>query len=185
MATCKNCKAELTEGYDFCLACGMPVPTDIAVPNLGERPEPEVLPPPPPAEQPPFMPPPPPAGRESPPPYAGGGLRAEDERTWSMAAHLSAFVQLVGIPSVVGPLVVWLIKKDSSPMVDAHGKEAVNFNISIMLYGVISFLLLFVLIGFLLLPVIGVAWFVLVLVATAKATNNEFYRYPLTIRFIK
>ena len=63
MATCKNCKAELTEGYDFCLACGMPVPTGVAVPNLGLDPKPEVLPPPPSeatasGELPPYFPPP-------------------------------------------------------------------------------------------------------------------------------
>ena len=187
MVTCKNCKAELTAGYDFCLACGMPVPTDVAVPKLDDGPEPQTLPPlpPPAAEPPPFLPPPPPAGQEVQPAYVTGSLRPDEERTWSMAAHVSALLTLVGIPSMIGPLVVWLMKKDSSPMVDAHGKEAVNFNISFMLYGIASIILIVVLIGILLIPIVLITWFVLVIIATTRASRNEFYRYPLTIRFIK
>ncbi len=194
MATCKNCKSELTEGYDFCLACGMPVPTDVAVPDpdasptRDDEPPPPPLPPPPaeaPSSEPPPYMPPPPAPTEPPAMYGSGTLQPQEERTWSIAAHASALVTLVGIPSVIGPLVVWLIKKDASPIVDAHGKEAVNFNLSFLLYGVVSFLLLFVLIGFVLLPIVGIAWFVLVIVATLKASNGEPYRYPATIRFIK
>jgi uncharacterized Tic20 family protein len=200
-ATCKNCKAELTAGYDFCLACGMPAPTDVAVPDPDAEASP-VLPPPPPnvspppadpppylpppsADPPPYLPPPPPAGYEPQPVPAAGSLRADEERNWSVAAHLSALLTLVGIPSAIGPLVVWLMKKDSSPTVDAHGKEAVNFNLSFMLYGVVSFVLIFVLIGFLLLPIVLIAWFALVIVGTLNASRSEFYRYPLTIRFIK
>ena len=78
-----------------------------------------------------------------------------------------------------------MIKKDSSPIVDAHGKEAVNFNLSFLIYGIVSFVLLFVLIGLLLLPVVGIAWFVLAIIGTMKASAGEFYRYPATIRFIK
>ncbi|MDF1595524.1 MAG: DUF4870 domain-containing protein [Acidimicrobiia bacterium] len=191
MATCTNCKAELTEGYDFCLACGMPVPTDVAVPDLDDGAQPEVLPPLPPQgatatpEPPPFIPPPPPAGQDAPAVFAAGAMPTSEERTWTIAAHISAFVSLVGIPPVIGPLVVWLMKKDSSPTIDAHGKEAVNFNLSFLLYGIVAFLLLFVRIGFILLPVVAIAWFVLVIVGTMKASNGEFYRYPVTIRFIK
>lgn len=190
MATCNNCKADLTEGYDFCLACGMPVPTDVAVPDLGDEPEPEQQPPlarpdetviPPP----PVTPPLPPQGQPPAPAYQGSGPSSTDERNWTIAAHASAFVSLVGVPPVIGPLVVWLIKKDSSPTIDAHGKEAVNFNLSFLLYGVAAFLLLFVLIGFLLLPAVAIAWFVLAIIGSIKASNGELYRYPLTIRFIK
>ena len=192
MATCKNCKAELTAGYDFCLACGMPVPTDIAVPDLGAKDEGKIMPPPPPNPDPlaappppPIMPPPPPANQEAPPVHVGSGMSPNEERTWSMAAHGAAFLSVVGVPPVIGPLVVWLIKKDSSPTVDAHGKEAVNFNLSFLIYGIVSFVLLFVLIGLLLLPVVGIAWFVLAIIGTMKASAGEFYRYPATIRFIK
>jgi hypothetical protein len=191
MATCTNCKAELTEGYDFCLACGMPVPTDAAVPNLDDDAQPEVRPPLPPQgattapEPPPFIPPPPPAGQDAPAVFAVGGMPASEERTWTIAAHISAFVGLVGIPPLIGPLVIWLMKKDLSPVVDAHGKEAVNFNLSFLLYGIVSALLIFVLIGFLLVPIVLIGWFVLVIVATMKVSNGEPYRYPLTIRFIK
>jgi uncharacterized Tic20 family protein len=167
----------------------MPVPTDVAVPDLDDEVSP-VLPPPPPnaspplADPPPYLPPPPPAGYQ-PQPVPAGTMRPDEERNWSVAAHVSALLTLAGIPSVIGPLVVWLMKKDSSPSVDAHGKEAVNFNLSFILYGIVSFFLIFVLVGFLILPIVLITWFVLVIVGTLNASRGEFYRYPLTIRFIK
>lgn len=112
-------------------------------------------------------------------------MSPQDERTWSIAAHASALASLVGIPPVIAPLIVWLIKKDASPIVDAHGKEAVNFNISFLIYTIVSGLLVLVLIGLVLLPIVAITWFVLVIVATLKVSNGEPYRYPATIRFIK
>ncbi|MDH5372378.1 MAG: hypothetical protein OEX97_05500, partial [Acidimicrobiia bacterium] len=90
MTTCKNCQAELTAGYDFCLACGMPVPTDVAVPDMDGAQTPEIVPPPPPAGDPsilpppPYLPPPPPVGQDAPPVYSGAPP-VGDERTWSIA----------------------------------------------------------------------------------------------------
>jgi hypothetical protein len=106
-----------------------------------------------------------------------------DSRNWGMISHLSAFVMFVGIPSIVGPLVTWAIKKDD-PYVDYHGKEAMNFNISFFIYAAVSAVLILVAIGLLLLPIVGLTWFVLVIVGAVKASNGEHYRYPLTIRFI-
>ncbi|MDH5372172.1 MAG: DUF4870 domain-containing protein, partial [Acidimicrobiia bacterium] len=60
-----------------------------------------------------------------------------------------------------------------------------NFNLSFLIWGVVSFLLMFVLIGFLLLPIVAIAWLVLAIIGTLKVSNGEFYRYPLTVRFIK
>jgi len=108
----------------------------------------------------------------------------QDAKNWAVIAHLSALVNLVGIPSVIGPLVVWLIKKDEDPFIDYHGKEALNFNISFMIYGIVSALLILVGIGLLLLPIVLIAWLVLVILAAVRTSNGEYYRYPVTIRLV-
>lgn len=102
---------------------------------------------------------------------------------WAVVAHLSALVAFLGIPSPVGPAVVWMIKSDD-PVVVSAAKEAVNFNISFFIYGIVAFLTLFVLIGLLLLPAVVIAWLALVIIAGVRTANGEEYRYPLTIRFI-
>ncbi len=102
---------------------------------------------------------------------------------WGMLSHISSFVMFLGIPAVVGPLVVWLLKRDD-PYVDYHGKEALNFNISFMIYGLVAAFLVVVLIGLLALPIVFVTWFVLAIEASLKAANGEHYRYPFTLRFI-
>ena len=115
---------------------------------------------------------------------------ASDTTTWAMAAHLTALAALfVGFP-FVGPLVVYLTKKEN-PFVRRHAAEALNFNLSIMLYtivlAVVTFVLLFVLVGVLLIPLfvaLFVGWIVFVIVASVAASRGEEYRYPLTIRFV-
>lgn len=106
-----------------------------------------------------------------------------DARNWATLSHLSAFVAFLGIPSLIGPLVVWLLRRED-PYVDFHGKEALNFNISFLLYTIVSAVLIIVLVGLLLLPLVLVSWFVLVIVGAVKAGAGEYYRYPATIRFI-
>ena len=106
-----------------------------------------------------------------------------DTNNKSMLSHLSALVMLAGVPSVVGPLVAWLVWKDD-PVVEAQAKEALNFNISFFLYSAVAAVSLLLLVGFLLLPAVLIAWFVLVIVASVKAANGEQYRYPFTIRFV-
>lgn len=107
-----------------------------------------------------------------------------ESRNWGMIAHLSAFVMLLGIPAPLGPLVVWLIKKDQDPFVAANGREALNFNISFFIYGLVSALLILVVIGIFLSILVGIAWFVLVILGAVKASSGETYRYPLTIPFV-
>ncbi len=104
-----------------------------------------------------------------------------------MFTHLAAFAGVVVpyVGNVVGPLVMWLIKKDQMPFVDDQGKEAVNFQISMVIYGVAALALCLVLIGFFLLPVVAIIDIVFVIIATIKASEGEAYRYPLTIRLIK
>ena len=109
---------------------------------------------------------------------------SDNARMWAVAAHLSAFTMFIGIPPVIGPLIVWLVKRNDDPYIDFHGKEAVNFNISFLIYMLVSGLLILVVVGIVLLPIAGLVWLVLVIVAAVKTSDGEHYRYPLTIRFI-
>jgi uncharacterized Tic20 family protein len=110
-----------------------------------------------------------------------------EARNWGMLCHLTALAGFIGIPfgHILGPLVVWLLKKNDYPSVDEQGKESLNFQISLSIYGIISALLIFVMVGIFLLIVLILADLILVIVASVKTSNGESYRYPLTIRFIK
>ncbi len=122
------------------------------------------------------------------PPFTPAPLQMSDSdaRMWAMLAHLSALPgSLFVIGSIVAPLVIWQIQKDKSAYVDYHGKEAVNFQITMALAFAVSFVLMFILIGFVLLWVVGAVWLIFTIIAAVKANNGEHYRYPLTIRFIK
>ncbi|MBX7212052.1 MAG: DUF4870 domain-containing protein [Verrucomicrobiaceae bacterium] len=122
----------------------------------------------------------PPAGTDPAP-------KNKDENTLGIVCHLLSLagcvVPVVG--QILGPLVLWLIKKPDSPYLDAVGKEVVNFNISFTIYGAIGFILCLVFIGVLLLPLLGIAWLVLTIIGAIKASEGKIYRYPLTIRLIK
>lgn len=107
-----------------------------------------------------------------------------DSRNWAMMSHLSAFVMLLGVPSVIGPLVAWLVKKDQDAFVADQAKEALNFNLSFLIYGLVAAVSLIVLVGFILLPALFIAWVVLVIQAAIKASNGEYYRYPFTLRLV-
>jgi hypothetical protein len=108
-----------------------------------------------------------------------------EERQWAMFAHLSALAGLV-IPfgSIIGPLVIWLIKKDTMPFVNDQGKEALNFNITVAIAAIVCWILFFVLIGMLLLPVLVILWLVFVIIATIKANEGTTYRYPFALRLV-
>jgi uncharacterized Tic20 family protein len=110
---------------------------------------------------------------------------AQEEKTWGMLAHLSSLSGFI-IPfgSLLGPLVIWLIKKDTMPFVADQGKEALNFNITVLIAAIISGLLTLILIGFLLLAVVGIGWLVLTIMATIAANKGEAYRYPFTWRLV-
>ena len=106
------------------------------------------------------------------------------------------YLGLIPFGNIIAPLIVWLLKRNDSLGVDAHGKESLNFHISWTLYWlgglVIVTCLCFVLVGFLLIPIlIAVGFFgwitmlILTLIASVKASNGELYRYPLTIHFLK
>jgi len=107
-----------------------------------------------------------------------------DQRNWATLTHLSAFSTFLGVPPVVGPLVMWLLRRDD-PYLEYHAKEALNFNISFMIYGVIAAISIIALVGILALPAVLIAWFVLVIKAAIETSNGYDYEYPFTMRFVK
>jgi len=125
----------------------------------------------------------PPTEPTNPPPAAAP---LEWERTYSMFVHLTLLLTHVLPVPVVGALIMWLIKRDLSPFVDDHGKEAVNFQISLLLYA---------LVGFALLPICGIGigvWigcYILGLVGlilgAIAANKGQYHRYPMCLRFVK
>lgn len=132
-------------------------------------------------------PPPPPASApEAPPveppvePSMPGG-HSPEARQWAMFAHLAAIAGII-VPfgNIIGPLIIWQVKKDEFPFVDDQGKEALNFNITVAIAFVAALVLTLILIGVLLLPVIGVAWLVFTVIAAIKANEGVSYRYPVT-----
>ena len=104
-----------------------------------------------------------------------------------MLCHASAlsgiFLHVVG--HIFGPLIVWLLKRNESPEIDAHGKESLNFQISMLIYNLIAGVLCLVLIGFVILGILHILNLVLVIVASIQASEGKLYRYPITIRLIK
>ncbi len=106
-----------------------------------------------------------------------------DVRNWATLSHLSGFVTFVGIPSALGPLVMWLLRRDE-PYAEFHAKEALNFQISFMIYGIIAAISIIFLIGLLALPAVLITWFVLTIKGALRASAGEYYRYPMTMRFV-
>ncbi len=104
-------------------------------------------------------------------------------RNWATLSHLSGFVIFLGIPSAIGPLVMWLLRRDQ-PYAEHHAKEALNFNISFMIYGLLAGLSILLLVGLLLLPAVLITWFILTIQGALRASAGEYYRYPLTMRFV-
>lgn len=103
-----------------------------------------------------------------------------EERLLAMLIYVTSF-----FTTIVGPIVIWIIKREESSFIDYHGKEYLNFIISYFIYGVVAGILTIVLIGILLLPIIGLAAFIFTIVAALKAYGGEEYRIPLIFRFIK
>ena len=101
-----------------------------------------------------------------------------ESRGWAAAAHL---LPLIGL-SFIAPLVIWLIKREEDAFVEYHSREALNFQLTLI---IASVLLMLVLIGFILIVVVGIFALVVMIIAGVKAAGGEFYRYPLNIRFIK
>jgi hypothetical protein len=110
----------------------------------------------------------------------------KEARTMGMLCHLSALIGfIVPFGTIIGPLVIWLIKKDEMPFVDDQGKEALNFQITVLLAFIVSAILTVVLIGLLLMPIVAIGALVFIIIAALKANEGEAYRYPFTLRLIK
>ncbi len=108
-------------------------------------------------------------------------------RTWCVLAHATAlagfFVPWAG--HIVGPLIIWLAKRGDSPEIDAHSKESLNFQISMLIYNAIAAILCLVLIGFVILGLLHILNVIFVIIASIQASEGKLYRYPLAIRLIK
>ena len=122
-----------------------------------------------------------------PPPPLTTPSVSSDTRTWCVLCHASALLGLFFhfLGHLLGPLIVWLAKRDASPEIDAHGKESLNFQLSMLIYDAIAVILCFVLIGIPILILLWVLNTILVIVASIQASDGKLYRYPLAIRLIK
>ena len=107
-------------------------------------------------------------------------------RTWEVLCHALGFAGFVfPFGNILGPLIVWLMKRAESPSVDAHGKEALNFQISMTIWVLLAAATFLIVVGVVLFPAAIATGVVLTVFGTVKASNGVLYRYPLTIRFIK
>ena len=103
----------------------------------------------------------------------------KDDRLFAMLAHLLSI-----FTGFIGPLVIWLIKKDDSPFVDDQAKESLNFQITVFIASIVCGVLIFVGIGILLIPVIAIGNLVLCIIAGIKSYEGTAYRYPVALRLI-
>ncbi|HRE04379.1 MAG TPA: DUF4870 domain-containing protein [Opitutaceae bacterium] len=111
---------------------------------------------------------------------------SNDAKTWAMLCHLSALAGfIIPVGNIIGPLIVWQIKKTEFPQVDDQGKESLNFQITVLLAAIVSFVLMFVVIGIFLLAAVGIANLVFIIIATLRANQGELYKYPFNLRLIK
>jgi len=109
----------------------------------------------------------------------------QDERMWGMFCHLSALAgYIIPFGFIIGPLVIWSIKKQEYPFVDEQGKEALNFQISMLIYFIISAILIIIVIGIILLIALGIFHLIMIIIAAIRANNGESFRYPLSFRFV-
>ena len=116
------------------------------------------------------------------------GPYSRDERLWATFCHLAAFIgYVVPIPvaNVVGPLIVWLIKREEYPLVADQGKEALNFQITILILVAACIPLCFLCIGIPLIIGVALLNLIFVIVAAIKANEGVKYRYPFALRLIK
>lgn len=112
-------------------------------------------------------------------------LDAGQEKTWAMLCHIASFAYFIPLGHIFGPLIVWLIKKDESDLVDDQGKESINFQLSMTIYLLAAVPLVFLFIGIPVLIALGILDVILVVIAAVNAAQGQTYRYPLSIKFIK
>jgi uncharacterized Tic20 family protein len=118
-------------------------------------------------------------------PPGPSGAPTQEERTWALAAHLGSFLAAYVALGFLCPLIVLLVKGNESPFIRSHAVESLNFQITAAILTIIFVILIFVVIGIFLLIALGIAYVVLVIMATVAASRGELYRYPLSLRFVK
>lgn len=111
---------------------------------------------------------------------------SKEARQWAMFCHLSALLGIwIPFGTLIGPLVLWQLKRESDPFIDAQGKEALNFQITVAIASAISLLLMIVVIGFFLFGLVAIGALVLTIIGGVKANEGQPYRYPFTWRLVK
>ena len=114
------------------------------------------------------------------------GLQTSEQKQMGMFVHLSQLLNLILPPAgIIVPIVLWQMKKEETPALDAHGKMVVNWLISSVIYFTVSAVLSIILIGFLGLIALGIMSIVFPIIGGIKANNGELWEYPLTIKFLK
>ena len=110
----------------------------------------------------------------------------KDARNWAMICHLSALSgYLIPFGNILGPLIIWVLKKDDDPFINDQGKEVLNFQLTMTMVLFFCAILIFILIGFLLIAALGIAVLIMTVVGAINANEGRYYRYPMTIRFFK
>ncbi|HEX8736333.1 MAG TPA: DUF4870 domain-containing protein [Pyrinomonadaceae bacterium] len=113
-------------------------------------------------------------------------LQTPEHKQMGLFLHLSQLANIILFPvGIIVPIIIWQTQKDKIPALDAHGKMVTNFMISMTIYGFVTFILMFVLVGLLLLPILAIIGIVFPIIGAVKANNGEFWEYPLTIKFLK
>lgn len=112
--------------------------------------------------------------------------KEQESRLWAMILHLSIFSGfIVPLAGFIAPIVIWQVKKDELPNLDAHGKVVVNWIISAFIYAVVGIVLSFVLVGIPLLLVLGILQIVFPIIGGIKASKGELWKYPLSLKLVK
>ena len=106
-------------------------------------------------------------------------MTEKDERLLAMLIYLVSF-----FTAFLGPLIIWLVKKDDSKFIDHHGREYLNFLISVFIYSIIASILMIVFIGVILLPILAIATVIFTIIAAIKAYEGDYYKFPLIFRIL-
>lgn len=119
------------------------------------------------------------------PTFEQAAAPSSDDRTMAMFCHLSGLVgYFIPFGNIIAPLIIWQLKKDESPYLDYHGREAVNFQIALTIYMIIAAILIVAVIGVLLIFVVGITGLILMIMAAIKAKDGVEYRYPFIFRLL-
>lgn len=110
----------------------------------------------------------------------------ETERNWAMLCHLSAFAGFFfPFGAIIGPLICWLTRKDESAWIYVNGKNALNFQLSMLLYIFLAIPLIFIILGIPIMMMLFILKIVCIIIASVKASKGELFKYPLAIPFIQ